>query len=163
MNPSISPSLSFLCSSVVQSATSWNFSTTPNHFHALEMATFAFKPQYPTSQLLRAPRAQQPAANLPRNKPASSTSSSTSSRAVHHSARHDQQQRQQPMMMGATGPEFEGTGTVYGRSDKANDDENDDDRDLPTIEELLLTKLQEQGFTTEDRGPDKTDRVEGVA
>jgi hypothetical protein len=56
-----------------------------------------------------------------------------------------------------------GTGTVYGRSDKANDDENDDDRDLPTIEELLLTKLQEQGFTTEDRGPDKTGGVEGVA
>jgi hypothetical protein len=46
MNPSISPSLSFLCSSVVQSTTSWNFSTTPNHFHALEMAAFAFKPQY---------------------------------------------------------------------------------------------------------------------
>ena len=46
MNPSISPSVSFLCSSIVQSATSWNFSTTPNHFHALEMATFAFKPQY---------------------------------------------------------------------------------------------------------------------
>lgn len=31
------------------------------------------------------------------------------------------------------------------------------------LEELLLTKLQEQGFTTENRGPDKTNRVEGVA
>lgn len=60
-------------------------------------------------------------------------------------------------------PGIRGTGTVYGRSDEANDDENDDDRDLPTIEELLLTKLQERGFTTEDRGLDKTDRVEGVA
>ncbi|KAH7330006.1 hypothetical protein BKA65DRAFT_47766 [Rhexocercosporidium sp. MPI-PUGE-AT-0058] len=60
-------------------------------------------------------------------------------------------------------PGIRGTGTVYGRSDKANDDENDDDRDLPIIEELLLTKLQEQGFTREDRGPDKTGRVEEVA
>ena len=77
MNPSISPSLSLLCSSVVQSTTSWNFSTTPNHFHALEMAAFAFKPQYTTSQLLRTLRAEQPAANLPWNKPASSTSSSS--------------------------------------------------------------------------------------
>jgi len=54
-----------------------------------------------------------------------------------------------------------GTGTVYGRSDKANDDENDDD--FPTIEELLLTKLQEQGFTTEDRDPDKAGGVKEVA
>ncbi|KAG4428111.1 hypothetical protein IFR05_016405, partial [Cadophora sp. M221] len=60
-------------------------------------------------------------------------------------------------------PGIRGTGTVYGRSDKANDDENDDDRDRPIIEELLLTKLQEQGFTTEDRGPDKTGGVEEVA
>ncbi|TVY36208.1 hypothetical protein LOCC1_G008729 [Lachnellula occidentalis] len=58
----------------------------------------------PTCQLLRAPRALQPAANLYRNKSASSTSSSTSFRAVHHSARYDEQQ----LMMGATGTEFEG-------------------------------------------------------
>jgi hypothetical protein len=56
-----------------------------------------------------------------------------------------------------------GTGTVYGHSDKANDDENDNDRDLLIIEELLLTKLQEQGFITEDRGLDKTGGVKGVA
>ncbi len=57
-----------------------------------------------------------------------------------------------------------GTGTVYRRSDKANDDEtDDDDRDLPTIEELLFTNLQAQGFTTEDRGPDKTGGVEEAA
>lgn len=86
-------------------------------------------------------------------------------------------------MTGATGPEFEvcdgdllacsdsdwlmgiwpGTGTVYGGSDKANNDENDDDRDLPTIEELLFTKLKAQGFTTGARGPDKTGGVEEVA
>lgn len=52
------------------------------------------------------------------------------------------------------------TGTVYGCSDKAN---NDDDDDLPTIEELLLTKLQEQCFTTQDQDPDKTCGVEEVA
>ena len=67
------------------------------------------------------------------------------------------------MAMGPTGPKFEvcfkmevcstcsnsdllvgispGTGTVYSGSDKENDNENDDDRDLPTIEELLFTKL----------------------
>jgi hypothetical protein len=28
---------------------------------------------------------------------------------------------------------------------------HNDDRDLPTIQELLLTKLQEQGFVAEDR------------
>ena len=61
-----------------------------------------------------------------------------------------------------------GPGTVYGHSDKANDDENDDrdgdgDRDLPTIEELLFTKLQAQGFTTGHRGQDKTGGVEEVA
>jgi hypothetical protein len=89
------------------------------------------------------------------------------------------------MAMGVTSPEFEvcskmemclacnnidwlveiwpGTGSIYGRSDKENNDENDDDRDLPTIEELLLAKLQEQGFATEDRGPDKTGGVEEAA
>jgi hypothetical protein len=57
-----------------------------------------------------------------------------------------------------------GTSTVYGGSDNANNDEtNDDDRDLPTIEELLFTNLQAQGFTTGDRGPDKTGVVEEVA
>ena len=86
-------------------------------------------------------------------------------------------------MTGATGPEFEvcdgdvlacsdidwllgiwlGTGTVFGGSDKANNDETDDDRDLPTIEELLFTNLQAQGFTTGGRGPDQTSRVEEVA
>jgi hypothetical protein len=30
----------------VQQQLAENFLTTPNHFHALEMATFAFKPQY---------------------------------------------------------------------------------------------------------------------
>jgi hypothetical protein len=51
LNPSISPSLPSFCSPVVQPAE--NFSNTPSHFHALEMATFAFKPQYtykPTPQ-----------------------------------------------------------------------------------------------------------------
>lgn len=34
-----------------------------------------------------------------------------------------------------------GTDTAYGGSDKVNNDEIDDDRDLPTIEELLFTNL----------------------
>jgi hypothetical protein len=33
----------------------------------------------------------------------------------------------------------------------------------PTIEELLLAKLQEQSFATEDRGPEKTGKVEDAA
>ena len=56
-----------------------------------------------------------------------------------------------------------GTGTVYGGSDKANNDETDDDRDLPTIEELLFTKLQAQGFTSGGRASGKTGGVEEVA
>ena len=39
------------------------------------------------------------------------------------------------------------TGTSYGGSD---------DDDFPTIEEILCTTLQKQGFTTEDQGPDNT-------
>jgi hypothetical protein len=59
-----------------------------------------------------------------------------------------------------------GTGTIYRGSDKETGDEDaNKDRDLPTIEELLLTKLQEQGvgLTTEDQGPDKTGGIEKVA
>jgi hypothetical protein len=89
------------------------------------------------------------------------------------------------MAMGVTGPEFEvcakiemwlacsdsnwlvgiwpGTGTIFGGSNKTNNDKNDNDRDLPIIEELLLTNLQAQGFTTGGRGPDKTSGVEEVA
>jgi hypothetical protein len=44
MNPSIFPSLPSFCSPAVQPAE--NFLNTPNHSHAIEMATFAFKPQY---------------------------------------------------------------------------------------------------------------------
>jgi hypothetical protein len=52
-----------------------------------------------------------------------------------------------------------GTGTVYSGSDKENDDENDDDdRDLPTIEKLLFTKLQEQGFAAADPNPGHIER-----
>jgi len=40
-----------------------------------------------------------------------------------------------------------GSSTFYGRSNETNNNENDDDdRDFPIIEELLLAKLQEQGF-----------------
>ncbi|MCJ1357476.1 MAG: hypothetical protein MMC33_007472 [Icmadophila ericetorum] len=61
-------------------------------------------------------------------------------------------------------PGIRGTGTVYGGSDKENDDENDDGRDLPTIEELLFTKLQEQGFAVADPNPGHKERgVEEVA
>ena len=34
-------------------------------------------------------------------------------------------------------------------NENENDDDEDDDRDLPTIEELLFTKLQKQGFVAE--------------
>ncbi|KUJ09872.1 uncharacterized protein LY89DRAFT_740294 [Mollisia scopiformis] len=61
-------------------------------------------------------------------------------------------------------PGIQGTSTVFGGSDNANNNEtDDDDRDLPTIEELLFTNLQAQGFTTGDRGPDKMSGVEEVA
>ncbi|PMD57092.1 uncharacterized protein K444DRAFT_46455 [Hyaloscypha bicolor E] len=53
--------------------------------------------------------------------------------------------------MGAINPEFE-TGTFCG----GDDDDDRNNHDLPTIEELLFTKLQEQSFITEDRGLDKT-------
>jgi len=86
-------------------------------------------------------------------------------------------------MTGAIGPEFEvcnrdvlaysdsdwlvgiwlGTGTVFSGSERVNNNETDDDRDLPMIEELLFTNLQAQGFTTRGRGPDKTSGVEEVA
>jgi hypothetical protein len=56
-----------------------------------------------------------------------------------------------------------GTGTVYSSSNKTNNNENDNNRNLSIIEELLLTKLKEQGFIIEDRGPDKTGRVKGIA
>ena len=50
-----------------------------------------------------------------------------------------------------------GTGTIYRRSDKTNDD------DLSVIKELLLTKLWEQGFAAEDWGLDKTGGVDEAA
>ncbi|KAH8787553.1 hypothetical protein F5882DRAFT_110926 [Hyaloscypha sp. PMI_1271] len=56
-------------------------------------------------------------------------------------------------------PGIRGTSTVYGGSDKENDDEiNDDGRDLPTVEKLLLTKLQEQGFAAADPNPGHKER-----
>jgi len=54
------------------------------------------------------------------------------------------------------------TSTVYRRNDKTND-KTDNDGDLPTIKELLLTKLQKQGFTTKDQGLYNTAKVEEVA
>ncbi|PVH70665.1 hypothetical protein DL98DRAFT_597610 [Cadophora sp. DSE1049] len=48
---------------------------------------------------------------------------------------------------------IQGPSTVYGGS---YDENEDDDGDLPTIEELLLSKLQERGLAMEDRGIDKT-------
>ncbi|KAH6694352.1 hypothetical protein BKA61DRAFT_711903 [Leptodontidium sp. MPI-SDFR-AT-0119] len=82
-----------------------NFSTTPNHIHTLEMATFAFKPY---TYVPTAPRSKSTAT---RRRPAPeqvsilnklqhimSSGASLSTRG--------QQQRQQ-LMTGATGPEFE--------------------------------------------------------
>jgi len=77
-----------------------NFSNNLNDFHALEIATLAFN-LILTSQLLHAPRAQQPIADLPRNKSTSSTNSSTSRRVVHHLA-----SRGQRLITRATSPEF---------------------------------------------------------
>jgi hypothetical protein len=48
---------------------------------------------------------------------------------------------------------------VYGDIDKENHDEiNDDSRDLPTVEKLLLSKLQEQGFAAADPNPGQKER-----
>jgi hypothetical protein len=48
---------------------------------------------------------------------------------------------------------------VYGDIDKENHDEiNDDSRDLPTVEKLLLAKLQEQGFAAPDPNPGHKER-----
>jgi hypothetical protein len=49
------------------------------------------------------------------------------------------------------------TGTVFGGNGKEKDD---DDYNLPTIEELLYTTLQKKGFAMEDPSPDST--VQGV-
>ncbi|PVH70373.1 hypothetical protein DL98DRAFT_597880 [Cadophora sp. DSE1049] len=46
-------------------------------------------------------------------------------------------------------------GTVYDGSENDNDD---DARDLPTIEELLFTKLQKEGFTAADPNPGHRER-----
>ncbi|KAL5316367.1 hypothetical protein ACEPPN_015412 [Leptodophora sp. 'Broadleaf-Isolate-01'] len=129
------------------------------------MATFAFKPQYTYKPT--APRSKSTAT---RRRPAprqvsilnklqdimSSGASLSTLRPVAPAAAAADDD-------GGYRPGIRGTGTVYGCSDKANDDENDDGRDLPTIEELLLAKLQAQGFITEDRGPDKTGGVEEAA
>lgn len=48
------------------------------------------------------------------------------------------------------------TGTVY----SGNNKENDDDGDLPTIEELLQTTLQKEGFGVGD--PDTEQAIRGV-
>jgi len=95
MNPSISPSLPSLLQS------SYTASSQPRTFRLLPIIStrsrwpLLLSNRIPTCQLLRAPRAQQPAADLPRNKSASSTSSSRLGRAVHHSARRGQWQQQQ--------------------------------------------------------------------
>ena len=44
MNPLISPSAIIFQSSLCSQQQAENFSTTPNHFHPLQMATLAFKP-----------------------------------------------------------------------------------------------------------------------
>ncbi|KAI9768270.1 MAG: hypothetical protein M1839_004164 [Geoglossum umbratile] len=49
------------------------------------------------------------------------------------------------------------TSTIYGGNDK---EEEDDDNDLPTIEDLLYTTLKMEGFATEDSSLDH--RVRGV-
>ncbi|KUJ10218.1 uncharacterized protein LY89DRAFT_739958 [Mollisia scopiformis] len=127
INPLISPSLpSLFAVQLYSQKLAENFSNTLSDFHALEMATLAFKPY-----------TYKPTA--PRSK-----STATYRRPAAEQARN--------------------SSTVFGGSDKANNNETDDnDRDLPTIEELLFTNLQAQGFTTGDRGLDKTSGVEEVA
>lgn len=120
-----------------------NFSTTLNHFHALEMATFAFKPYtcVPTaprskSTAIRCKPAPEQVSILNKLQQIRSSGASLSTPrpaiAVVVVVANDD---------GGYKPGIRGTGTVYGRSDKADNDENDNNRDLPTIEELLLTKL----------------------
>ncbi|KAI9770344.1 MAG: hypothetical protein M1839_003221 [Geoglossum umbratile] len=53
------------------------------------------------------------------------------------------------------------TSTVYSGNDKEEGNEdNDDNHDLPTIEDLLYTTLKKEGFATEDSSSDH--RVRGV-
>ncbi|KAH7330014.1 hypothetical protein BKA65DRAFT_48136 [Rhexocercosporidium sp. MPI-PUGE-AT-0058] len=126
------------------------------------MATFAFKPQYTYK-----PTPPSSKSTATRCKPAPEQLSILN-KLQHIRSSGASLSTPQPAAAAAAGdggyrPGIRGTGTVYGGSDKANNDETDDDRDLPTIEELLFTKLQAQGFTTGGRGPDKTGGVEEVA
>lgn len=134
-----------------------NFSNTPNRFHALEMATLAFKPYTyvptpPRSTSTATRRRPAPKQVSILNKlqqiRSSSTSLSTPRPAAAAAADND----------GGYRPGIRGTGTVYGGSNKENDDENEDGRDLPIIEELLFTKLQEQGFAVADPNPGHKER-----
>ncbi|KAG9243675.1 hypothetical protein BJ878DRAFT_108243 [Calycina marina] len=153
MNPLISPFAVQLHSQ--QPAE--NFSTTLNHFHALQMATLAFKPYTykPT------PARSKSAAT--RHKPAPEQVSILNKLQHIMSSGASLSAPRAAATDGGYSPEIRRTGTVHGGSDKANNNETDDDRDLPTIEELLLTKLQAQGFITGVRGLDKTGGVEDTA
>ncbi|CAG8982703.1 hypothetical protein HYALB_00000984 [Hymenoscyphus albidus] len=68
---------------------------------------------------------------------------------------------------GCNKPGIQGTDTIHRDSHNKNNNEaeaeDDNDSDFSTIEELLLTKPQEQGFTKENRGLDNTGGVEEVA
>lgn len=56
-------------------------------------------------------------------------------------------------------PGIRGTGTIYECNNQGNNNENDDNnRDLPIIEELLLAKLQEQCFVAVDPNLDHKER-----
>ena len=69
-----------------------NFSTTPNHFHPLQMATSVYRP---LAFVQTAPLSKSAATHREpaQSKPAPSTSSSRSGRAVHRLARCDRQQQ----------------------------------------------------------------------
>ncbi|KAH7378864.1 hypothetical protein BKA64DRAFT_686831 [Cadophora sp. MPI-SDFR-AT-0126] len=102
-----------------------NFLTTSNYFHALEIATFAFKPY---TYVLTAPRSKSTATrcklapeqlsipNKLQQIRSSGVSLSTPGPAVALAANN-----------GGYRTGIRGTGTIYSRSDKANNDETDDD------------------------------------
>lgn len=149
------PPLPLFSTPVCAASSKQNFLNNSNHFHALEMATFV-----PISYTY-VPTAPRSKSATTRHKPTSKQSSIFDKiQSIKPSGAALSTPR--PAVAAAANnrgdrPGIRGTGTIHGGSDKENDDENDDDdRDLPTIEELLFTRLQKQGFTTEDRGPDKT-------
>lgn len=157
MNPLISRLLFFLAVQLYSQQPAENFSNTLSYFHTLEMSTLAFKPYtYKPTALRSKSKVTHCRPALEQVSILNKLQYITSSGALLSTLRAVADN-------GGYRPGIRGTGTVFGGSKRVNNNETDDDRDLPTIEELLFTNLQVQGFTTGGRGPDKTSGVEEVA